>query len=33
MGLFLGLAFTAGTNVDFGEIVLKHAPQPQGVPA
>ncbi len=33
MGLFLALAFTAGTNVDFGKIVLKYAQEPHGVPA
>jgi hypothetical protein len=33
MGLFLGLAFSSGANVDFGQIVLKYANEPQGVPA
>jgi predicted unusual protein kinase regulating ubiquinone biosynthesis (AarF/ABC1/UbiB family) len=35
MGLFLGLAFTAGSNVDFGELILKYAdePLPQAQPA
>lgn len=29
MGLFLGLAFTTGSNVDFGELVLKYAGESQ----
>jgi len=33
MGLFLGLAFTAGSNVDFGELILKYADEPQAEPA
>jgi predicted unusual protein kinase regulating ubiquinone biosynthesis (AarF/ABC1/UbiB family) len=29
MGLFLALAFTAGANVDFGELVMKYAEPPE----
>jgi len=32
MGLFLALAFTTGSNVDFGELVMKYA-EPEREPA
>ena len=33
MNLFLGLAFSSGANVDFRQIVLRYAQEPEGVTA